>query len=518
MSLFASLSVYAGILLLLAVAGLASIDSKAPPVRTLALSRIATVTMAVIAIAVLLISLTTASAGAVAPGNVAMLSLRLDLLGTSMLAMIAFIGVIVTDFGCRYLEGEPRHASFLGSLCLTIASACMFVTAGNLVLFWLAFVATSLSLHRLLLFFPARPLARLAARKKFLIARAADLSLLAAFSLLARDFGTLDIGTIGSMASETHRVSPLAAGLLVVAATLKSAQFPLHGWITEVMETPTPVSALLHAGIVNAGGFLVLRFADVLLAAPAALHALAFVGLVTALFASAVMPAQSNIKEFLAWSTISQMGFMLLQCGLGLFPLAWLHILAHSFYKAHAFLSAGSVVTLARDEWLPDLRGDPGLSQLLVNMAVAVMLYLAAGWSLGLLPDEHISAQVLGATAVLGLTSFLVQANQQRHLRVSPYQTIAIAALTGVSYFALQALAFHAMQATLPLKPSPDALDYALLGLALIAFATLMIAQHLLPRWYATAIGKSLRVHLANGLYLNLLLNRLLGALRRVTV
>ena len=132
--------------------------------------------------------------------------------------------------------------------------------------------------------------------------------------------------------------------LLAIAALLKSAQFPTHGWLTEVMETPTPVSALLHAGVINAGGFLLIRFADVMLLAPGVLAALVMIGGFTALFGSLVMLTQPAVKTSLAWSTVAQMGFMIFECGLALFPLALLHIVAHSLYKAHSFLASGGAV------------------------------------------------------------------------------------------------------------------------------------------------------------------------------
>jgi NAD(P)H-quinone oxidoreductase subunit 5 len=112
------------------------------------------------------------------------------------------------------------------------------------------------------------------------------------------------------------------------------------------METPTPVSALLHAGVINAGGFLLIRFADVMLLAPGVLAVLVMIGGFTALFGGLVMLTQSAVKTSLAWSTVAQMGFMILQCGLALFPLALLHIVAHSLYKAHAFLASGGTVDL----------------------------------------------------------------------------------------------------------------------------------------------------------------------------
>ncbi|RBF92950.1 oxidoreductase, partial [Xanthomonas oryzae pv. oryzae] len=114
--------------------------------------------------------------------------------------------------------------------------------------------------------------------------------------------------------------------LLALAAVLKSAQFPTHGWLTEMMEAPTPVSALLHAGVINGGGFLLIRFSDLMLSAPGVLAVLAMLGGFTALFGALVMLTQPAVKTSLAWSTVAQMGFMMLQCGLALFPLALLHI------------------------------------------------------------------------------------------------------------------------------------------------------------------------------------------------
>ena len=137
----------------------------------------------------------------------------------------------------------------------------------------------------------------------------------------------------------------VAGFLLVAGAITKSAQFPFHTWLPQTMETPTPVSALMHAGIVNAGGYLIIRTSPLVSLTPWALTMLAIIGGVTACFAAVVMLTQTSVKKSLAYSTIAQMGFMMLQCGLGAFSAAMLHILAHSLYKAHAFLSSGSVIS-----------------------------------------------------------------------------------------------------------------------------------------------------------------------------
>jgi NAD(P)H-quinone oxidoreductase subunit 5 len=129
-----------------------------------------------------------------------------------------------------------------------------------------------------------------------------------------------------------------------LAVILRTALFPVHGWLIQVMEAPTPVSALLHAGVVNLGGYVLIRFAPLLEAAATARWLLVAFGLGTALLAGLVMLTRISIKVRLAWSTVAQMGFMVLECGLGLYTLAALHLIGHSLYKAHAFLSASTVV------------------------------------------------------------------------------------------------------------------------------------------------------------------------------
>ncbi len=135
-----------------------------------------------------------------------------------------------------------------------------------------------------------------------------------------------------------------ACMLLVFGAITKSAQFPFHTWLPLTLETPTPVSALMHAGIVNGGGYLMIRMSPLVGEVPWAMTTLAIFGAVTACYASVVMLTQTSVKNFLAYSTIAQMGFMILQCGLGAYPAAMLHIIAHSLYKAYAFLNSGSVI------------------------------------------------------------------------------------------------------------------------------------------------------------------------------
>jgi NAD(P)H-quinone oxidoreductase subunit 5 len=442
-------------------------------------------------------------------------ALQFDALSATIALLVALVGTVVIRYSRHYLDGDPGHGRFLQGLCLTLASVLLLILSGNLFQLALAWVATSLSLHRLLLFYPSRPAAILAARKKFIASRIGDACLLAAMLLAYRQFGSLDFAAIREGAVALHsglaipgRIHALAA-LLVVAGLLKSAQFPMHGWLLEVMETPTPVSALLHAGIINAGGFLLLRFADVLALSVPALDSLLLVGAVTALFGSLVMMTQTSVKVALAYSTIAQMGFMMLQIGLGAFSAAWLHLVAHSLYKAHAFLSSGGVIDVQRAlgrAARPERRGSP--ARLLAAIALALAVTLAGGLFAGATPTQQPGLFALGAILMLGLTHLLGQApGAGAAVRV---RTVLLALGVAGAYFGLQWLAARvttgALPATLALRGT---LDLAIVAAVVAGFAAIIFVQGLLPGRQATPAWQRWHAHVANGFYLNTLANRL---------
>ncbi|MGB5313826.1 MAG: proton-conducting transporter membrane subunit, partial [Polyangiales bacterium] len=188
------------------------------------------------------------------------ITLYYDALSAVISLLVAFVGAIVITYSKNYLDGDPGQGHFIKWLCLTLAAVLTLTISGNLLQFTLAWVASSLCLHQLLVFYQDRRAARLAARKKFIASRLGDLCLISTMALVYYVFGSLDFDVVFAKANALGDASALPpqihviAMLLVVGAMLKSAQFPFHGWLTEVMETPTPVSALLHAGIINAGG------------------------------------------------------------------------------------------------------------------------------------------------------------------------------------------------------------------------------------------------------------------------
>ncbi len=440
------------------------------------------------------------------------IALRVDVISVVMVLLVSFIGWVVTRYAAVYLDGEKRQGAFNGWLLLTLGAVTALVLAGDLVTLIAAWIATSLFLHRLLLFYPQRANARRAARKKFLTARLSDAALIGTAGLLVAAFGTTDIAEILAAArTEPEGHLPVAAAcLLAIAAAVKSAQFPTHGWLTEVMETPTPVSALLHAGVINAGGFLLVRFADVLVLSNAALAGLVIVGGLTALFGSIVMLTQSAVKTSLAWSTVAQMGFMILECGLGLFPLALLHILAHSLYKAHSFLaSGGAVERIAAARRLGPV-AVPSPAAVWRAFFAALAIYVIVGAILGFTekPPQTIA---LGAILIFGVAYLFAQGFADAAPRALTKRTAAYAVATSLGYFILQSLATWFTAGVLPPPPAPGMAEWLLIGLAVCSFAAVALLQGMLPLWANHPAVAGLRVHISNGLYLNAIFDRLIG-------
>ncbi|PPD44081.1 MAG: hypothetical protein CTY15_08465 [Methylocystis sp.] len=437
-----------------------------------------------------------------------------DALAAAMFTLVAFIGVVVLRYSRNYLDGDPNQGAFFKWLAFTLAAVLTLIVSGNLALLIAAWIATSMGLHRLLLFYPERPAAQLAAKKKFIASRIGDLCLIGAAASLWQSYGTLQFPQLFAAAKASAISGAVAeltlpALLIVVAALLKSAQLPFHGWLVEVMETPTPVSALLHAGVINAGGFLVLRLADIVAPSESALHVLAVVGGATALFGSVVMLTQTSVKVSLAYSTIAQMGFMMLECGLGAFPAALLHILAHSLYKAHAFLSSGSVIDLARASWTPSPGGQPHPARFALALAATLPIAFAVGalFNTGLI--ENPGAVTLATIVLMSLAHLVANALDEK---TKPYvlgRALALAAVVAAVFFTLHAgvesLVAGAMPEAAPLRGAEDA---ALVVLVIVSFGAVTLFQSVMARHATSPFWQAVYVHLSQGLYLNTLANR----------
>ncbi|MEZ4402851.1 MAG: NADH-quinone oxidoreductase subunit L [Kofleriaceae bacterium] len=441
---------------------------------------------------------------ALAPGAAAS-GVKLDVVACAMLALVATLGAIVARFATTYLQGDPGLARHLRWLGLTLAAVTTLVVADNLAVMAVAWTATSLALHQLLTFHRDRPAALVAAHKKFLVSRLADASLLGCLALVHREVGSFDLDQIAAWAGTHPGLTPAmhaAAVLLVVAVALRAAQLPFHGWLTQVMEAPTPVSALLHAGIVNIGGYVLIRVAPWVGAADIARLLLVGVGLASVVVAALVMTTRVSAKVTLAWSTCAQMGFLLVQCGLGLWHLALLHLVAHSLYKAHAFLRAGSTVAGWRQRSVTQRApARRGRSVALVVGVGAVVGAVAACAVVDAAATEALAIAVMAALVSLSMVPLLDHGDASARS--------AVVAGARASVVALLYVGAHAAAARLVPAPAaaPHLLAWALVGAAfvgLFAVKATLLAQ---PRG---RLAQALYPWLAAGCYLDARFTRLL--------
>lgn len=442
--------------------------------------------------------------------------LSLDAIGVTMAVLVAFVGWIVLRYCRTYLHGEARAPRAQAGILIVLAAVLVLVQAGDLALMAVCTMVMGAAMRDLLLFYPDRPAARRAAAKFVRVWGAGDVALVLAAVMAWIAFGTTDLAAL--KAAATGPLTPAAQGAvaaLVLTALLKSAAFPLHGWLTEVMEAPTPVSALLHAGVINAGGLLLIRTADLVQASPGAMAVLVTMGGLTALFGAAVMLIQSAVKTALAWSTVAQMGFMLMQCGLGLWSLALLHIVAHGLYKAHGFLASGNAVAAVAAAGRPGPVAVPGIGAVAQAFALALALYATVALGFAAIGGQK-SAQALalGAILIFGTAYLVAQGLADAAPRALTRRTAMASVAAALGYFGFHLLAGALWGPHLPLPPSPGALEWALIALAVISFGMVAVAQALFPLWAHHPAMAGLRVHLANGLYLNALFDRLIGGFR----
>lgn len=432
-----------------------------------------------------------------------------------MLLLVSSIGFIVSRYSIRYLDGESSQGRYFKWLGFTVGAVSLLVISGNLLQFVMAWMLTSYGLHHLLLHYGHRPAARRAAWTKFAISRLGDAFLTVALILAFQTYGTVDFSQMfaqaGDLASsgQTTQAHAVIAWLLMLGAATKSAQFPFHIWLPETMETPTPVSALMHAGIVNAGGFLIVRLSPVVSLAPEALVTLALLGAFTACFAAAVMMTQSTIKRTLAYSTIAQMGFMMLQCGLGAFSAAMLHILAHSLYKAHAFLSSGSVLTQAaalRGASQRNLSVARNLVSLVAAAGVSVVIFLSVSSVSGLDIASKPGGTTLAMILCLSFTTLTWR------LFTIGNQAAALYGLVGTGvlslsylggYFAISYMMPASLPSTLPMNSFPLAGVGISLGFVLLFLLQIILRTRRNSDWI-----NALRVHASNGFYVDAMYRR----------
>ena len=265
-----------------------------------------------------------------------------------MLFVVSLVGLMVVIYSIGYMQGEVRYHWYFSLLAFFLAAMFTLVTTGNLLQLYLAWEAVGLGSYLLIGFYWEKQSAAEAAKKAFITTRIGDVGLLIGILLLWRASGTFDIQTIIGLAEASYFDSTyltISMIFLFFGAVGKSAQFPLHVWLPDAMEGPTPVSALIHATtMVVAGVYLVSRMLPIYELIPVAQNLILIIGLITALLAATMGLVSQDIKRVLAYSTVSQLGYMFVALGVGSLSAAMFHLFTHAFFKALLFLGSGSVI------------------------------------------------------------------------------------------------------------------------------------------------------------------------------
>jgi NADH-quinone oxidoreductase subunit L len=369
--------------------------------------------------------------------------LRFDTLSAVMLVVVTSVSALVHIYSTGYMAHDARRNLFMAYLSLFTFMMLMLVTADNFVQLFFGWEGVGVASYLLIGFWYDRDSANAAAMKAFIVNRVGDFGLVLGIATVFAVFGSLDFASVfASVPDKAATVLPvlgyevhaltLACLLLFVGAVGKSAQLGLHVWLPDAMEGPTPVSALIHAAtMVTAGVFLLCRIAPLLDVAPDARDVIVFLGACTALFAATVGMTQFDIKRVVAYSTCSQLGYMVFAAGVGAYGAAMFHLFTHAFFKALLFLGAGSVIHAMSDE--QDLRRMGGLRKLIPvtytlmfigSLALAGVPFLAGYYS-----KDMILEVAFAEGSSLGLFAFWVG--------------VLVAFLTAFYSWRLLILAFH---------------------------------------------------------------------------
>ena len=319
----------------------------------------------------------------------------LDQLSLVMLLVVTGVGFLIHIYSVGYMWDDPGYYRFFSYLNLFMFFMLTLVLANNYLVMFIGWEGVGLASYLLIGFWFTKDSAASAGKKAFIVNRIGDFGFLIALFLLIKHFGSLNFEqvfrSIAPMGPETAGAGPLTAVgiLLMVGACGKSAQIPLYIWLPDAMEGPTPVSALIHAAtMVTAGVYMVSRSHVIFDRAPTALLVVAIIGTLTAFFAATIGIAQTDIKKVLAYSTISQLGYMFMACGVGAFSAGIFHLMTHAFFKGLLFLAAGSVIHAVGGE--QDMRKMGGLKSYIpwtfltmgiATLAIAGIPPLAGFWS-----------------------------------------------------------------------------------------------------------------------------------------
>ena len=333
--------------------------------------------------------------------------------------MVTTIGLLVHVYSIGYMSHDPGYWRFFAYLNLFMFSMLLLVLADNFLVVFVAWELVGLCSYLLIGFWYRKRSAALAAKKAFIVNRVGDVGFALGIMLIFVSLGTLDIREVVARIGELDPTRITIIALLIFAGAMgKSAQFPLHVWLPDAMEGPTPVSALIHAAtMVNAGVYLVARTNPIFAQSPSALVVVAAIGIFTAILAASIAMTQTDIKRVLAYSTLSQLGYMFAALGVGAWTAAIFHLMTHGFFKGLLFLGSGSVIHAVHEE--QDMRQMGGLSRkipityvtmLVGSLAIAGIPPLAGFFSKDEILGESFKNGFLWVWAigflVAGLTAF----------------------------------------------------------------------------------------------------------------
>ena len=326
------------------------------------------------------------------------IEMSIDRLSAVMMVVISGIGLVLYRYSVRYMQSELGQPRYQTLLALAISVLLVMVSSSDLVMLFLAWQLLSWLLSLLAYNYTHLPTAR-SSFQTFILLRVGDIAFLAGIVLAFQLYGTVEFAQLFERATTTPiTLRPFGSGfeisgvtvvtlLIFVGAMSKSAQFPFHIWLPDSLFAPTPIHGLLHAGIINAGGFLLTRLAPLYVLSAPTLHFVFVIGLVTALLGTSMMLVQNDIKKTLGYSTIGQMGYMIMECGLGAFSLAIFHLIAHGLFKASIFLNCGNVIHETRQE--PKRPHQPADRSALSASNWAAGFFLSLGLPLLILLGAH---------------------------------------------------------------------------------------------------------------------------------
>nr|AER54492.1 NADH dehydrogenase subunit 5 [Cyanea capillata] len=340
----------------------------------------------------------------------------IDSLSGGMIFVVNLVSFLVHVYSTSYMKGDPHTPRFMGYLSLFTFFMLILVTSQNYLQLFIGWEGVGLSSYLLINYWFGRIQANKAAIKAMLVNRVGDAALIAAIILIWINYGNVNFFT--TFSSHNDIIDTMIPILLLIGAVGKSAQIGLHTWLPDAMEGPTPVSALIHAAtMVTAGVYLIIRSSSLFEVSPTSLIITVLVGGITALFAATVGLAQNDIKKIIAYSTCSQLGFMVLACGISYYSLSLFHLINHAFFKALLFLSAGSVIHALSDE--QDIRKMGGTSIILPLSYIFILIgslslagtpFLAGYYSKDLLLELSTKQYYVIIGAWLGLAATLLTA------------------------------------------------------------------------------------------------------------